>query len=113
MIFYDRMNIVCKTKDTDTGPVYEVFNVTVPAIVVPLSSEKIAYSGGSLTVMKYQAVIKPFAYVIPITPPSAAPSKAGNLQYLFTWNGISLSLEGKFERHYLRGRLHHYEFVGR
>ena len=116
MIFHDRIGIVCKTKDGagTSFPVYDKFNGTVPAIVVPLSSAKIVDNGGTVQYTRYQFIIKPFSYLIPLNASSQVPSIAGANQILFTYGGhSSLLLEGKVERHLLRGRLHHYEVIVR
>lgn len=111
MIFYDRVGIVCKTK-VGTNPVTTEFDGTVPAIVVPLSSAEVVSNGGSITNTRYQIIIKPFSYVIPLNASSTVPSTAGSNQILFTYGGYSsLSLEGRIERHLFRGRLHHYEAI--
>lgn len=114
MIYHDRVGIVCKTKDGagTSFPVYEVFNVVVPAIVLPLASVQIISNGGSVTYPRYHLVLKPFEYEIPMNAGSGLPSTAGSNQILFTYGGYSsLSLEGKVERHLMRGRLHHYEAI--
>lgn len=113
MIFHDRVGIVCKTKETSASAVTETFNGTVPAIVVPLSSSQLVYaSGATVTNTRYQVIIKPFSYVIPLNASSTVPSVAGANQILFTYGGHpSLLLEGKVERHLFRGRLHHYEVI--
>jgi len=114
VIFSDRVGIVLKAKDTSTGPVLEKFNGTVPALVVPMASSKIVDNGGTVTVTRYQILIKPFAYVIPLSTYSGVPNQLGTTQILFSYGGhSSLSLEGKVERHLLRGRLHHYEAIVR
>ncbi|TXI63087.1 hypothetical protein [Mycolicibacterium mageritense] len=112
MIFYDRVGIVCKTKETSASAVTETFNGTVPAIVVPVPSVDVLTAGGSVTQTRYQFIIKPFAYLIPLNASSTVPSTAGANQILFTYGGHpSLLLEGKVERHLFRGRLHHYEAI--
>lgn len=114
MIFHDRVGVICKTKDGSgtSFPVYETFNGTVPAIVVPMSSVNIVSNGGSVTYPRYLLMLKPFDYKIPLNASSSVPSTAGANQILFTYDGYSsLSVEGKIERHLLRGRLHHYEAI--
>ena len=112
MIYYDRVGIVCKTKETSTSAVTETFNGIVPAIVVPLSSADVVANGGSITNTRYQFILKPFSYLIPLNAASTVPSTAGANQILFTYGGYSsLLLEGKVERHLFRGRLHHYEAI--
>lgn len=111
MIFYDRVGVVCKTK-VGTNPVTETFNGTVPAIVVPMSSAEVLTAGGSVTNTRYQIILKPFSYVIPLNASSTVPSTAGANQILLTYGGHpTLLLEGKVERQLLRGRLHHYEMI--
>lgn len=112
MIFYDRVGVVCKTK-VGTNPVTETFNGIIPAIVVPLSSSELAYaSGATVTNTRYQFILKPFSYEIPLNASSTVPNVAGANQILFTYGGHpSLLLEGKVERHLFRGRLHHYEAI--
>lgn len=111
MIFHDRVGIVCKTK-VGSNPVVETFNGTVPAIVVPISSPAVVVNGGTITNTRFQVIIKPFSYVIPLNASSTVPNVAGANQILFTYGGYSaLLLEGKVERHLLRGRLHHYEAI--
>lgn len=111
MIFHDRVGIVCKTK-VGSNPVVETFNGTVPAIVVPISSPAVVVNGGTITNTRFQVLIKPFAYEIPLNAGSSVPSTNGANQILFTYGGYSaLLLEGKVERHLLRGRLHHYEAI--
>lgn len=112
MIFYDRVGVVCKTKETSNGPVVEKFNGTVPAIVVPMSSAQVVNAGGTVTNTRYQLILKPFDYAIPLNASSVVPTNAGANQILFTYGGHpSLLLEGKVERHLFRGRLHHYEAI--
>ena len=111
MIFYDRVGIVCKTK-VGTNPVTTEFDGTVPAIVVPLSSAVVVSNGGSVTNTRYQLIIKPFSYLIPLNAAASVPSTAGANQIIFTYGGYSsLLLEGRVERHLFRGRLHHYEAI--
>lgn len=114
MIYYDRVTIVCKTK-VGTNPVTETFNGTVPALVVPLSSAEVVANGGSITSTRYQLLIKPFSYLIPLNSTSSAPGTAGANQVLFYYGetALSLLLEGKVERQLFRGRLHHYEAIVR
>lgn len=114
MIFYDRVAIVCKTK-VGTNPVIETFNGTVPAIVVPMSSADVVANGGSITVTRYQLLIKPFSYLIPLNSTNSVPSTAGANQILISYGetALSLALEGKVERQLFRGRLHHYEAIVR
>ena len=112
MIFYDRIGIVCKTKESSTAPVTETFNGVVPAIVVPLSSAQVVTMGGTITNTRYQLIIKPFSYLIPLNAAASVPSTAGANQILFAYGGYSsLLLEGRIERHLFRGRLHHYEAI--
>lgn len=112
MIFYDRIGIVCKTKESSNAPVTETFNGVVPAIVVPLSSADVVSNGGSITNTRYQILIKPFSYLIPLNANTAVPGTTGANQILFTYAGYpSLLLEGRVERHLFRGRLHHYEAI--
>ncbi|MGY4709062.1 hypothetical protein ACXDF8_05765 [Mycolicibacterium sp. CBM1] len=112
MIFHDRVGIVCKTKETSNGPITETFNGTVPAIVVPVPSVDALSAGGSVVNTRYQLIIKPFSYVIPLNANSTALSLGGDNQILFTYGGHPrLLLEGKVERHLFRGRLHHYEAI--
>lgn len=111
MIYHDRVGIVCKTK-VGSAAVTETFNGIVPAIVVPLASADVIASGGSITNTRYQVILKPFSYEIPLNASSTAPSTNGANQILFTYGGHpTLLLEGKVERHLLRGRLHHYEAI--
>lgn len=111
MIFHDRVGIVCKTK-IGTAPVAETFRGTVPAIVVPISSPEVVLNGGSITSTRYQIILKPFSYLIPLNSVSSVPGTNGANQILFTYGGFaSLLLEGSVERHLLRGRLHHYEAI--
>lgn len=113
MIYHDRVGIVCKTK-VGSNPVTETFNGIVPAIVVPLSSGKIIDSGGTVQWTRYQFIIKPFGYLIPLNTSSSVPNVNGANQISFTYGGhSSLTQEGKVERHLLRGRLHHYEVIVR
>lgn len=114
MIFYDRVGIVLKAKETSTGPIVEIFNGTVPAIVVPMESAKIIDNGGTVQYTRYQLLIKPFERLIPLASHSSVPNQFGTTQVLFSYGGhTSLTLEGKVERHLLRGRLHHYEVIVR
>lgn len=111
MIFHDRVGVICRTK-IGANPVTETFNGTVPAIVVPMSSADVLVAGGSITNTRYQMILKPFAYEIPLNAASQVPSTAGANQVLFSYGGHpSLLLEGKVERHLFRGRLHHYEAI--
>lgn len=111
MIFHDRVGVICRTK-VGSNPVTETFNGTVPAIVVPMSSADVLVAGGSITSTRYQLILKPFDYEIPLNAASQIPSTAGANQVLFSYGGHSmLSLEGKVERHLFRGRLHHYEAI--
>ncbi len=112
MIFYDRIGVVCKTKATSSSPITETFNGVVPAIIVPVPSVDVLTAGGTVTNTRYQLILKPFSYEIPLNASSTAPSIAGANQILFTYGGHPvLLLEGKVERHLLRGRLHHYEAI--
>lgn len=111
MIFYDRVGVICRTK-VGTDPVTETFNGTVPAIVMPMSSADVLVAGGSITNTRYQLILKPFVYEIPLNAASQVPSIAGANQILFSYGGHpSLLLEGEVERHLFRGRLHHYEAI--
>ena len=114
MIFYDRVAIVCKTKG-GSNPVTETFNGTVPAILVPLSSAQVVTMGGTITVTRYQLLIKPFSFLIPLNSSNAVPGTSGANQILFSYGetALSLALEGKVERQLFRGRLHHYEAIVR
>ncbi len=108
MIFHDRVSVICKTKEGNA--VVETFNGVVPAIVVPLPGAQVVIEGGSINQTRYQIVLAPFSYEIPINAAASVPSGAGDNQILFAWGPYpKLLIEGRVERHMVRGRLHHYE----
>lgn len=109
MIYHDRVHVVCK--ELTGGVVVERFNGPVPAIVVPLPAEAVTTSAGSrVNPSRFQIVLKPFSYPIPPFATSMVTNREGDNQILLAWGPYeSLSLDGRIERHLLRGRLHHYE----
>lgn len=109
MIYHDRVHVVCK--EMIGGEVVTRFNGSVPAIVVPIPGGVTADAMGSrVNPARFQIMLKPFSYSIPPFASSMVTTRDGANQILFAWGPYeSLSLDGRVQRHLLRGRLHHYE----
>ena len=110
MIYHDRVTVVCKEKSG--GRVTEAFDGSVPAIVTPLPANVNFDPAGSTVTTRLHIVLKPFSYLIPANAGSIPPAAEGATQILFAWGPYpTLLLDGRVERHLLRGRLHHYEAI--
>lgn len=105
MIFHDKVVLATSVKvgeDAHGNDEYEWIEQTVPADVWPLNTDQ-KIGDGTLTVtQRYQVAMSRVAEFDP-----------SDAFLRITWRGQEFDVEGSIERHLVRGRLHHYEAIGK
>ncbi|MGV9827013.1 phage head completion protein [Gordonia sp. NPDC003429] len=105
MIFHDTV-ILQTTTVTGTddwgNDIIDFVDQTVPADIWPLDTDQKLDQGKLTVVQRYQMVISRTA-TFDLNDPTMR----------ITWQGRQFDVEGAIEQHMIRGRLHHYEAIGK
>lgn len=106
MIYHDKVQLSIEVEtgeyDSRGQPIMELVTATVPAEVIPLTTETISDSTRAFVASRYQLVLAPVLDI--------APDVGDGMS--IKWGAYeNLVPEGTVERHMFRGRLHHYELV--
>lgn len=110
MIFHDTVTLVISVNGVDQdGYPTSVESTTegVPAEVIPLSSDLAISADRNAVISRYRIVLSP---TVEIPVGVGTGLRVGWGDYTIDPD-YSLTVDGAVERHYLRGRLHHYELV--
>lgn len=120
MIFHDRINLVISVSGTDPDgypTTVETVLEGVPAEVIPLSSDLTISEDRSAVTTRYRVIITRAVNIpadagdgVRVQWGPAGVSLPADLPAPFTPD-LELLADGAIERHYLRGRLHHYEVL--
>lgn len=105
MIFHDTVTLSTSVKigeDAYGNDEYEWIDQTVPADVWPLNTDQKLDQGKLTVVQRYQMVMSRTA-TFDLKDPTMR----------ITWQGRQFDVEGSIEKHMVRGRLHHYEAIGK
>ena len=105
MIFHDTVTLATSVKvgeDAHGNDEYEWIDQTVPADVWPLNTDQKIGEGSLTVVQRYQVVLS-----------KAADFNPDDAHLRITWKGRQFDVEGSIESHMVRGRLHHYEAIGK
>lgn len=105
MIFHDRVTLstsVVVGTDAHGNDEYEWIDQTVPADVWPLNTDQKIGEGSLTVIQRYQVAMSRLADFNP-----------DDAQLRITWQGRQFDVEGSIEKHMVRGRLHHYEAIGK
>lgn len=105
MIFHDK--VILETSvvvgENDWGdPIIEHVQQTVAADVWPLGTDEKISAGRDQVIQRYQMVMS-----------RAADFNPADATMRITWHGQQFDVDGAIEKHLVRGRLHHYEAIGR
>lgn len=105
MIFHDTVilqtTIVTGTDDWGND-IIDFVDQTVPADVWPLDTDQKLDQGRLVVVQRYQLAMSRTATFDP-----------DDTTMRITWQGRQFDVEGSIEQHMIRGRLHHYEAIGK
>ncbi len=120
MIFHDRVAVWQKPQigvEEWGDPIYASSweeTPDVPAEVIPLDTDYVlSGTRSALVISRYRVILKAVFDLPQIVPPSF---KIAWGAYLITdpaLGGPGLEVDGSIERHHLRGRLRHYEFISK
>ena len=115
MIFHDRVVVAIEveTGEEDSHGIPIVTHVlkTAPAEVIPLDTDQVLDGTRAVVISRYRVVLKA---VIEIPPYIGDGLSIGWGPFPIdpAYPGLTgLRADGTIERHYLRGRLHHYELI--
>lgn len=105
MIFHDAVVLSTSKvvgQDDWGNDIIDYVEQTVPAEVWPLDTDQKLDEGKLTVTQRYQVAL---SRVADFNPDDA------NLRV--TWHGRQFDVEGSIEKHMVRGRLHHYEAIGK
>lgn len=112
MIFRDRVTVLIGEEGEDAlGNTIWIWTPhVVPAIVWPLDTSEAIQQGAQTVTSRYRIALKAGVAEIP-TNPSAIKLSWGPYQYSSSDPTSGMTVDGAVERHYVQGRLHHYELT--
>ena len=105
MIFHDSVTLettVVVGEDDWGNEIIDFQSQTVPADVWPLDTDQKLDQGRLVVVQRYQLAMSRTATFNP-----------DDATMRITWQGRLFDVEGSIEHHMIRGRLHHYEAIGK
>ncbi|WP_454175249.1 hypothetical protein [Gordonia sputi] len=105
MIFHDKVILetsVVVGEDDWGNEIIEHTEQTVSADVWPLGTDEKLGAGRDTVIQRYQVAMSRVADFNP-----------DDTKLRITWHGRQFDVDGAIERHLVRGRLHHYEAIGR
>lgn len=105
MIFHDKVVLstsVVVGQDDWGNDIINYTEQTVPADVWPLGTDEKLGAGRDIVVQRYQVAMS-----------RSAAFNPGDAYLRITWQGRQFDVEGAIEAHQVRGRLHHYEAIGK
>lgn len=114
MIFHQRvvvkMDVETGEEDSHGNPVVSHVEQSVPAEVIPLDTDQVLDGTRAAVVSRYRVILKA-AVDIPANIGDGLVIGWGPFPINPLYSSSGLRVDGTVERHYLRGRLHHYEAI--
>jgi hypothetical protein len=108
VIYHDKVRVVMEVpydppRYNDYGnEIYDHLDQVVPAEVFPLGTDAVINMTSDKVVSRYRMVLQPVI---------AIPANLGDGLRLDWGTYTGMFVDGTVERHYMRGRLHHYELI--
>lgn len=105
MIFHDRVVLqtsVVTGTDAHGNDIIEYVDQDVPADVWPLGTDQKLDAGKLTVTQRYQMAMS-----------ATADFDPDDATMRVLWQGRQFDIEGSIEKHMVRGRLHHYEAIGK
>jgi len=105
VIFHDKVILetsVVVGEDDFGNDIIDHVQQTVAAEVWPLGTDEKISAGRDQVIQRYQMVMS-----------RSADFNPADATMRITWHGQQFDVDGAIEKHLVRGRLHHYEAIGR